>query len=71
MQNLCGVGAGVGKEVGLGVGTGDGQLSSQFVEQVYTDSSAQLAASYVAPVVVGLENPWVTVGVGESHVSRV
>ena len=59
------------QNLGVGVGAGVGQLSSQFVEQVYTDSSAQLAASYVTPVVVGLENPWVTVGVGESHVSRV
>ena len=61
MQNFCGV--------GTGVGAGDGQLSSQFVSQVYTDSSAQLASSYTDPV--GLENPCVTVGVGESHVSRV
>ena len=65
------VGTGTGRELGLGVGMGVGQFSSQAVEQVYTDSSAQLAASYVDPVVVGLENPWVTVGVGESHVSRV
>jgi hypothetical protein len=41
MQNLCAVGAGVGKEVGVEVGTGDGQLSSQFVEQMYTNSFAQ------------------------------
>ena len=41
--------------VGEDVGAGDGQLSSQFVSQVYTDSSAQLAASYTDPV--GLENP--------------
>ena len=60
MQNFCGV--------GTGVGAGDGQLSSQFVSQVYTDSSAQ-------PVLYTVErpyrNPWVTVGVGVSHVSRV
>ena len=43
MQNFCGV--------GTGVGAGDGQLSSQFVSQVYTDSSAQ-------PVLYTVERPY-------------